>query len=223
MVIPRAWGVHHGPKPTEGHYVAYGAKGRSMATCFNDSKVSQVDLADVDEALISHVLLEFTRANEESAKASRKRTHEAANLKRAAIHLKKLKAEKLMNPGDGVISQIVGGMSITVGPKTKAAECSKAADVLQGASDGAKAAEADVLQGASDGAKASVPKGANKEASKGAKATRKPTREMEGCEHYANDPAIEPGFDSRQAATTKKTWEMPSPFFVGTRDPIEAY
>ena len=124
MVIPRAWGVHHGPKPTEGHYVAYGAKGRSMVTCFNDSKVSQVDLADVDEALISHVLLEFTRDSEESAKASRKRTHEAANLKRAAIHLKKLKVEKLMNPGDGVISQIVGGMSITVGPKTKAAECS---------------------------------------------------------------------------------------------------
>ena len=61
----------------------------------------------------------------------------------------------------------------------------------------AKAAER--RKAADDDAKARTPEikaSLLEKASKGAKATRKPTREMEGCAHYANDPAIEPGFEA---------------------------
>ena len=108
-VVPRAWGVHYGPSATEGHYVAYAAKGHSMATCFNDSKVSQVSLADVNETLISHVLLEFTRATRELTKTSRKRTRETANLMRAEANRKKLKAAEPSSHEDVDKSQVGGG------------------------------------------------------------------------------------------------------------------
>ena len=220
-VVPKAWGVHHGPNATEGHYVAYAAKGHSMATCFNDSKVSQVTLADVDEKLISHVLLEFTRPTEELGKASRKRSRETANLMRAKANFKLLKAPEPSTHEDAVKSQIVGGDEnglMKAAGRSKTADESVKAIVPQGAS---KDAEADVPQEVNKGAKADVPSGNAKvaerkkaaddgakasvpgikaslpeKASKGAKATRKPTREMEGCAHYANDPAIEPGFEA---------------------------
>ena len=169
IVSPKAWGVHYGPKPTEGHYVAYTAKGRATATCYNDNKVSQVDIGVVDETLISHVYLEFTRPDAELTKTSQKRTRDATDLIRVEkADMKKLKVTQPEGPGEMGILQNVGGGAST--PQEASTD----------------------VEASGPQAKANVPE----EASRGAKATQKPTREMEGCAHYANDPAIEPGFEA---------------------------